>query len=305
MDRALKFLLITVVMLLTLTTSEMIAGQEKSPSKSAQPSSDKPVFEVTSIKVNNSGQQGTQALREPGGLYRVTNATLRALVASAYTNEFPPKGRLIFGGPSWIDSERFDIEARAKGDLSSANERLMLQSLLESRFKLSLHHETRQLPLYALTVTKAGKTGPQLIPHSDDSQCSPLSTDKPPRQPGPTENLPTYCGGFFMNPRPGDLRETARGVTMSMLASFLNQSLDRKVLDKTGLDGTFDLKLEFSPETGPGSSGPSTEGNAESSPSTAPSLFTALQEQLGLKLESTKGPVDVLVIDAADQPTEN
>jgi uncharacterized protein (TIGR03435 family) len=115
--------------------------------------------------------------------------------------------------------------------------------------------------------------------------------------------MPAYCGGFFMNPRPGDLRETGNKITMDMLGQFLRQSVDRTVVDRTGLSGVFDFTLEFAPELGPGSQ-PSTTASA-SDPSTLPAIFTALQEQLGLKLETQKGPVDVIVIDHVQEPSPN
>ena len=116
--------------------------------------SHKPAFEVASIKPSTS-DEGTYLRRQPGGLYRATEAPLRALIASAYLNEFPPKGERIFGGPGWIDSERFDIEAKAEGNPSPEQESLMVQSLLEDRFKLVMHREPRQLPIYALVLSKA------------------------------------------------------------------------------------------------------------------------------------------------------
>jgi len=264
---------------------------------------DLPKFDVASIKANKSGDEGKYLRRQPGGLYTTTNAPLRALIASAYLNEFPPKGRLIFGGPGWIDSERFDIEARADGKPGNEQERLMLQSLLEDRFKLVLHHETRRLPIYALVLSKPGKIGPQLTPHSGSAKCTEFEAGKGLVQPGPGEAMPAYCGGFFMNPRPGGLRETGNKITMDMLGQFLSQSVDRTVVNRTGLSGVFDFTLEFAPELGPASQSDST-ANA-SDPSTPPSIFTALQEQLGLKLESQKGPVDALVIDHVEQPSEN
>ena len=106
-----------------------------------------------------------------------------------------------------------------------------------------------------------------------------------------------------MNPRAGDLRETGNRVTMDMLGQFLRQSVDRTIVDRTGLSGAFDFTLEFAPESGPGSQ-PSATGSA-SDPSAPPSIFTALEQQLGLKLESTKGPVDVLVIDHVEEPSPN
>jgi len=106
-----------------------------------------------------------------------------------------------------------------------------------------------------------------------------------------------------MNSKPGDLRETGNRITMDMLAPFLSQSVDRTVVNQTGLSGVFDFTFEFAPELGPGSQTSSAGGSPDLS--AAPSLFTALQEQLGLKLESAKGPVDVLVIDHAEEPSPN
>jgi uncharacterized protein (TIGR03435 family) len=113
--------------------------------------------------------------------------------------------------------------------------------------------------------------------------------------------MPVYCQGVFMNPRPGDLRETGNGITMDMFGQFISQSLDRIVVDQTGLTGLFDMTLEFAPDVGPGA----LAAGATPDPSAPSSIFTALQEQLGLKLESTKAPVDVLVIDHIDRPTPN
>jgi uncharacterized protein (TIGR03435 family) len=272
-------------------------------SQSSVAVADRPTFEAASIKPSKPGSQGTYLRRQPGGLYTATNAPLRALIASAYLNEFPPKGELIFGGPGWIDSALFNIEARAEGNPGNPQMNLMLQSLLEDRFKLVMHHETRQLPIYALVVAKPGKIGPQLTQHSGDTKCADAAAGKPLPQPGPDEAMPAYCGGFFMNPRPGDLRETGNKITMDMLGQFLRQSVDRTVVDRTGLSGVFDFTLEFAPELGPGSQ-PSTTASA-SDPSTLPAIFTALQEQLGLKLETQKGPVDVIVIDHVQEPSPN
>ena len=180
---------------------------------------DRPKFEAASIKPSKPGSQGTYLRRQPGGLYMATNASLRALIASAYLNEFPPKGESIFGGPGWIDSEHFEIEARAEGNPGNEQMRLMVESLLEDRFKLMMHHETRQLPIYALVVAKPRKIGPQLTQHSGDTKCADPAAGKPLPQPNPGEAMPSYCGGFFMNPRPGDLRETGNRITLDMLGS--------------------------------------------------------------------------------------
>ena len=274
----------------------------KAPSPTSQPqatTTDLPVFEAASIKGNKSAQQNQNLglLTLPGGLWRATNITLRPLIASTYFHTFT-KARFVLGGPSWIDSEHFDIEARAEGNPGMEQKRLMIQSLLESRFKLIVHHETRQLPVFALVLSKPGEIGPQLVPHSNDAKCTDPAAGPPP-PPGPGEQTPAFCGGFFMSARPGTLRESGNNVSMDMFAAMLIQSVDRPVLDRTGLSGAFDLTLDFAPVAGPGSQ------SGASDPSAPPSIFTAVQEQLGLKLESTTGPVDVLVIDHVEEPMPN
>src|SRR4029077_16789704 len=114
-----------------------------------------------------------------------------------------------------------------------------------------------------------GKYGPHLIPHSGDSKCTDAAAGKPLPQPGAGEAMPAYCGGFFMSPRPGDLRETGNKITMDMLAQFLRQSVDRTVVDRTRLSGIFDFTLEFAPELGPGSQPGGTAGATD--PSAPPS----------------------------------
>lgn len=166
-----------------------------------------------------------------------------------------------------------------------------------------LHHETWQLPIYLLELSSPGKTGPELIPHSDDAKCTDPIAHEPLSQPSPGEPMPAYCGGFFMNARSGELRESGNKITMDMLLPFLCQSVDRTMVNRTGLSGAFDLTLEFAPKLGPGSQPGSTD--EEATQSLAPSLFTALQEQLGLKLESARGPVDVVVIDNMQEPSPN
>jgi len=287
-----------------LVLSVLTASRIRAQAPAASSGVTKPAFQVASIKPSKSGEQGTYLRRQPGGLYRATNVPLRALIASAYLNQFPPKGERMFGGPGWMDSEHFDIEAKAEGDPSREEENLMVQSLLEDRFKLVVHRETRQLPIYTLVVSKSGKTGPQLTAHSDDAKCTDPAAGPPP-PPNPGEAMPSFCGGFFMSSRGGDLRESGNRITMDVLAQFLGQSVDRTVVDRTGLSGVFDFTLEFAPDLGPGSQ-PGAAASAPSSDTSAPpSIFTAIQEQLGLKLESQKGPVDVLVIDHVEEPSPN
>jgi uncharacterized protein (TIGR03435 family) len=185
----------------------------------------------------------------------------------------------------------------------------MMQSLLAERFKLSVHTDTRQLPVFALVLAKAGKTGPQLQPYSGNPPCY----TGPPVLPGMTpeasakaaSGFAATCGALIGLPPsvPGRMRRGGRNMSMEQVAGFLTVTpgnpLDRPVLDHTGLNGTFDFTIEYTPEF----KGPP-PANFESDP-TGPTFLEALSEQLGLKLESQTGPVDVLVIDHIEEPTPN
>jgi uncharacterized protein (TIGR03435 family) len=253
-------------------------------------------FEVASVKPNNSGDGRMRMQIQPGGRINLDNVTLRLMIRNAYRiQEFQ-----VVGGPDWLASDRFDVAARAEGNPSSDQIGMMLQKLLEDRFRLKAHHETRDLPVYSLVPVRSdGTKGPQL--RSSDLDCSAFRRgNEPPPGPG---LAPPQCGfkmGF------GSIH--AQGVTMEALASSLSMRLNSVVLDRTGLSGNLDIDLTWTPEQlpsrAPGTPAdqPVTVNGAAIDPN-GPSLFTAVQEQLGLKLESTKGPVDVLVIDHAEQPT--
>ena len=269
--------------------------------QSAPQAAERPSFDVASIKPNKSGDNRVLTRFQPGGLFTETNAALNRLIILTYQL----KPHQMIAGPEWdrLLAEHFDIEAKVAGKPSREQMALMMQSLLADRFKLVVHHETRQLPLYALVFSKAGKTGPQLIPHSDDAKCIQSADGLPVAQPGPGQTMPAYCGGFSLVRRPGGMRDAGNKVTLDMLIGLLGNYVDRPVVDRTGLSGTFDLTLEFTLATPPGFVLDPMHGPSDSSG--RPSLFTALQEQLGLKLESQTGPVDVLVIDHVEQPSEN
>jgi uncharacterized protein (TIGR03435 family) len=245
-----------------------------------------PAFDVVSIKRNKSGEVNGGTSVRPGGVYLATNARLRLLVLGAYG---PLHDVQVTGGPGWMNSDRFDIVAKVDGNPSTEvfrdRARLMLRTLLADRFKLMLHHETRELPMYALVVARRdGKLGPQLRP-SNLADCLAAPTPSTASDP----NTVVRCGGGFA--RTGEL--AARALEFSTLATTVSSMADRLVIDRTGLTGTFDWSLRWTPD-------PSASAANDSI-----SLFTALQEQLGLKLEPTRGPVDVLVIDHAERPTED
>jgi uncharacterized protein (TIGR03435 family) len=250
------------------------------------PSSNQPKFDVASIKVNRTND-GIVFDQSQKGRYTISGFTLAALIRSAYrVQEFQ-----IVGGPDWMNSERFNIEAtyvEAPGVPSRTD--LMLRTLLEERFKLAVHNETRERPVYALVLARADRRfGPQLQKSTTD--CA-------------TRKGPDACGSSV---GPGFIR--SRGRTMAQFAESLSRltntgsSLNRLIVDKTGLEGQYEVTLKFTPENIP-PPGPAPPGFPSVDPN-GPSIFTALQEQLGLKLDSQRAPVNVLVVDRAEPPTEN
>jgi len=264
----------------------------------AQAPAGAPAFEVASVKPNKSGDRRIMLGMQPGGRFTATNVPLRMLIRNAYRlQDFQ-----LVGGPGWITSDHFDIVAKAEGDVPQDQVQLMMRALLAERFKLVVHNDTRELPMYALVLARPdGKPGPKLRPAATD--CEALMargrgrSGPPPAPPAP--GAPMTCG---MRMAPGNL--LAGGMQLSQLATTLSQLVGRVVQDRTGLTGQFDFELLFTPEQMP--QGPPPGANAPNLPPidpNGPSVFTALQEQLGLKLESTKGAVDVLVIDSVEQPT--
>jgi len=256
--------------------------QTQAPPKPPAPAAARPQFEVASVKRNNSGGQGMR-FDNRGGRYSAANASLKFLIQQAYKVQ-PFQ---IIGAPAWIDSERYDIEAKAEG--AEWNQMApMLQSLIEERFKGAMHGETRDLPVYFLTVAKTGsklKAGPCLTREPN--------TPAPPNQP-----QSAFCG--YVGIGSGSVILT--GQRIENLADFLSGILNRKVLDRTGLPGAFDVDLKWTPDI----STPSVKQEAAApSASDGPSIFTAIEEQLGLKLESGKAPIDVLVIDHIDHASDN
>ena len=243
----------------------------------------RPEFAVVSIKPNNAeGRTGYGIGR--GGSHG-THVTLQALIGLAY--RVPPFE--IIGGPNWIRSDGFDVECKADDPTTDNNQlRLMLQSTLEDRFKLKLHRETRDSNVYALVVSKSGAK----IDLSSD-QVSPDDVSQ--TQPGDGPNH----GGILQ----GDGLLIGNAVMLSRFATVLSPQLERVVIDRTGLAGRFDIRLTWPPDSR--ESPQYAKDRPSQDTSDAPSIFTAIQEQLGLKLESAKGSVDLIVIDHAEKPTEN
>jgi uncharacterized protein (TIGR03435 family) len=267
----------------------------------AQTPSSTTAFEVASVKSNVSGDGARGIGTPPGGRFMMTNLPLRTMLRFAYDVQDVQ----IVGGPPWLNTEFFDIEAKAPSDQINAGGQVrpaalktMLRGLLVDRFKLSTRRETRQLPIYALVVARNDRRlGTQLIPAAVD--CEALDRNgqsPPPSKPG----APQPCGGLLQF---GHL--ILHGWSMSRLATNLATWAERLVVDRTNLQGGYDLNLEWSPDQRPqfdALGGPARRVEIPAD-RTGPSLFTAVEEQLGLKLESTTGPVDVLVIDHVEKPS--
>jgi uncharacterized protein (TIGR03435 family) len=211
---------------------------------------------------------------------------VRWLISYAYA--LTPQQPLI-GGPGWIDGIRYDIVAKLEGNppvvppgVGIDPARLAMRSLLADRFKLKIHRETREQDVYALVLVKPGVTGPALKPSTQDCAAAAQAAARGNVNPGP--NAP-FCG---VQGGPGRMR--FGGLAASQLAAALSGQAGRPVVDRTGLTGSWEFVLTYAPE------------GADASD--APSFFTAIQEQLGLKLESTKGPVEALVIDNVEKPMD-
>ncbi len=248
----------------------------------AQPPPERPRFEVASIKLHPGIGNLVKIQPLPGGRLEVENFSLRHLMLFAYgVQDFQ-----IQGAPDWTGSERYDIQAKADGGASGTlMTGGMLQTLLEDRFMLKFHRETKQLPVYELTVAKSGLK----MQHSKAGSCIPFTLDSPPL--APSDPKRTFCGfnGFGVDGLNRKLE--VFGITTTELVAALQRSeLRRTIIDKTGLSGTFDVHMTWALDD------PSSPG---------PSIFTAIQEQLGLKLESTKSAVEVLVVDHVEKPSAN
>jgi uncharacterized protein (TIGR03435 family) len=281
-------------------TKQTPSGQSPAPSSSTWVSTSVgalPRFDTISVK-RSSGADPLGGLQfQPGGRLVAANIPLRPLVSLAYNLALSQGRGAIIGAPDWFESDRYNIEAKAEGNPPREQMLLMLQSLLAQRFKLVVHHETRQAPTYVLVLSKAGRTGPQLTVH--DTEC----VEPAPGQPPPSPNGAGLCGFWSRRGRSaGTVDLVGEKVTIDMLAERLSQNVGRTVINRTGLSGDFDFNCEFAAVEEPTSQS-GVDASADSSlPST---IFTALQEQLGLKLESHNGAVDVLVIDHVEQPSEN
>jgi uncharacterized protein (TIGR03435 family) len=285
-----------------------IALGQPNPKLTFEVASIKPAAPQAMVRLQGSvdGGPGSPA---PGRI-RFTDMPLRVLIMRAYDVQ-----NFQVSGPSWMDSQRFDVIAKVPDGATKEDAQIMLQNLLADRFKLKLHQGSKEAPIYELVVAKGGikvKEAAQTAAAPADGASGP--------PPGP---LPKGKDGFLRTPHGqlgiqamanGRMRMQGDAVTMARLTDILGMALGHPVVDKTGLKGAYDVTLDFSPGgMGPGPKGPAPEeggGNPAEAPrdsnDSGPTIFTALQEQLGLKLESRKGPVDLLVVESVEKlPTKN
>jgi uncharacterized protein (TIGR03435 family) len=257
----------------------------------------RPQFEVVSVKPSFS--RSVQNVRPlPGRL--IADASLQILIQYAYgVQPFQ-----LVGGPAWM-SERYQIDAKADGNANRDRMFLMLRSLLEERFQLKTHRETRDLPVYALVAAKGGVR----LPPPKEGSCVDSAADASPEwvgggrmaAPGEVEPVKVRCGSAGVSLNTAGARIQGGKVAMPELVRMLSRVLGRSVIDRTQVTGLFDLQLDFlTDETTPNMPPPPPDSSMS-----GPSISQALRQQLGLQLESTKGPVDVMVVDRAERPSGN
>jgi uncharacterized protein (TIGR03435 family) len=275
-------------------------------------------FDVASVKPGKGDGRSTtnvplgpgELFQPTGGLFTATGQTVFTYIAFAYKLAGNQIQFLQPQLPSWAMTDPFDVQARANptdgGNPGKDQMRMMMRGLLADRFKLAIHNETRQLPVLAMVLVKPGTPGPQLIPHPANTTCSTTpSGSATETMHTPAGDLPLMCNGIFpMNPSaPRRLRFAGRKVTIGFIGDSLSAGagLGRPMIDQTGLFGTFDFILEFTPEN---RNVPPAVADADFD-SYALSFQDAFRTQLGIKLVAQKGPVSVMVVDHLERPSAN
>jgi uncharacterized protein (TIGR03435 family) len=319
--------IVGVVSVISALGAQLLSGQSNATQvPAAQPvvpdwqkiAGGKATFDVASIKQNRSGTypagplphsnipldtQDGGRFAPTGGLFSTTNMALRTYISFAYKlMDYDILYSLQPQLPKWTNTEKYDIEARASGNPTADQYRLMMQALLADRFKLAAHWEIHQLPVLALVLDKSGKLGPQLRRHTDDPPCT--DSEPPGLVPTGPKGFPSRCGGVIAQLASGHAHLAARNVTMTVIAGVLSfeggeSGYEAPMVDQTGLSGNFDFTVEYSPlwmRVTPGGSQPDPNG---------PTLLEALKDQLGLKLERKVAPIETLVIDHIEEPSPN
>jgi uncharacterized protein (TIGR03435 family) len=303
-----------------IVSSVLISAFVSTSLSHAQAPAQKPQFEVASVKPHVQGTGpalGGVMEMPPSGRVNIVNATLRQMLLASYRLQ----DYQIIGGPDWLNSDRFDIQAKPSPDYQPESVScirpdcpptrvyIMMQELLVDRFQLKTHREMRELPTYELMPVKSGfklKEVPPSPPREPNADRPTLPPQPPPGTgpPASASAVPTPPPGVSMSFGTGF---AASAVQFGTLTSILSGILGRAVIDETGIHGNYNFKLVFSRDGLPGGPAPRAVIGAPTLTASdpRPTIFTALQEEFGLKLESSKGPVEVLVIDSVQKPSEN
>ena len=279
------------VIVLMLATATALTPIRLAALAQGQPTAGQDAFAVASIKVNGSGDENWGFNAQPGGVWVATNVTIRRTITVAYSMQ----NSRVEGGPDWLDSVRYDITAKAAEAATPSQMLAMVRTLLAGRFKLAMHLEARDTPIFALVRARAdGQLGPQLHASSVDCDAVRAAVAKGAAQPTSSDGRPVCRGraqaGFI----------TAGAVSIDEVVQNMSRLVGRLIVDRTGLQGRYDLDLKFAPDADL-TAAPA----ADRPPDALPSLFVALQEQLGLRLEPQRAPVDVVVIDSIQRPVED
>ena len=285
LGRDFHFIVIGLLTMMLLDTAPSV-GQAQNPDKSPSHSENAtiPVFDVVSIRQHRSVDVDV-SFQTPEDGVSMSNIPMKMLLHEAFGME----NDRIFGAPDWVKTTRYDIEAKvaapdipALEKLTTEQRRLMICELLQDRFGLKFHHEQKEIPVYALVIAKGGSKLKQSSGLDDHGNKVPSSMH------------------FY-----GNATLESRGTALSFLLDLLSHELNRSVLDMTGLTGNFDYTLQWTPEDNAASMGLEPKDHRPRSNQEGPTLFTALNEQLGLKLEARKMPGDVIIVDNLDQPSAN
>lgn len=273
-----------ICLVLCVGIGDASAQTERPPAATA------PAFEVVSIKQNKNGGHVGAVRPEPGGRFVMVNAPIARLLRVAY----PSESQRLVGAPAWVNSDRYDIVAKADGEPSAQTMEAMLRTLLAERLKLVAHFEPQEQDVYALVVARADRRlGAGLKPSTLD--CAQLVE----RSSATGLNMPPRSNGAPPCGLASDGRKlSSGGLTMAQLARNISAIAGRVVVDKTDLDGYYEFDLEYAARQDNSAGVPAADDNR-------PSIFSALQEQLGLRLEPQRAPLEVLVVDQISRPTED
>ena len=278
---------VIVASLLTALTVLPIAAQERI---AAGPPPNGPTFDVVSIKRATDIRSRRSVGEEPGGKFVLSGMAIAPVIRTAY----PADTSDLIGAPDWVNAEIYDLTAQAGREVPREQMEAMLRAMLAEKFKLVVHYEMQERPVYAMVIARAdGRLGPNIRKSELDCDAIQAAWRAGSRDPVPPAGNGAPACGMSMRGTQG-MEVLLGGRPLSTLASSFGSATGRVVVDKTGLQGNYEVTLNYMPQP-----------KADAPPDAPPNIFTALQEQLGLKLEPDRAPLKILVIDGIERPTDN